>query len=187
VEGGQKSDVPALESILIVAQHQDSSVREASSATRSSIATVLGFDGVLIGLAAFAAGNVASGDGALVGSSLLTPFAIFAGIAILALTLSALVLLVALIKEDHVVLDEPTRQTLMKTAEDVEEGKYENPTLGLVLAVKMLLGEGMIFAETYDQARRQRKLAQLGFGGTAFGILALALSGIVVVTEVLCR
>jgi hypothetical protein len=180
-----RENLAALESVLTIAQREDAVVREAAGARRGGISTVLGFNGVLIGLSVFAAGNVASDKGVLAGSDLLEPFAILAGLAIVALTIAALALLVALLMDAHTSLDEDALASLDALAAEIEAGKTGNPTNAMAQGIRLIVGKGKVLDLQRGADSRQGKVARAGLLGTGVGFVLLAAAGLVVIAEVL--
>ncbi len=181
-----KQDLAVLESVLGIAQREDAVVREAADARRTGISTVLGFNGVLIGLSVFAVGDVASGEGVLVGSGLLIPFAILDGLAIVALALSALALLASLLMDAHVSLSDEALAQLETTTESIKSGTATaKPTEVIARSILLLVGDGKVLDRQRKSDRSQGKVARLGLYGTGLGFVLLAAAGLAVVAEVL--
>lgn len=185
-EGARSSDaVAALEGVMAIIQRDDQVVREAANGRRTSIATVLGFNGVLIGLSIFAVGDVASEGGVMASSPLLPLFSWFAGFAILFLGLSALLLLVALAMDAYELLEPEARRTLDRAAGEIGAGEAVEPTIGLVEGIQVLAGDGRIIDSQRRGARRQRNVIRAGLALVAVGFFLLSTAGILVVSEVL--
>lgn len=175
----------ALGTLAAIVQREDAMMREAAGARRAGIATVLGFNGVLIGLSIFAVGDACSGDGVMVDSGLLVFFAVATGLAMIVLTVAAVALLRALWKDGAALLDPDSLDKLDGYAVSLGAGDATNPIKTASESVRLLTREGMLLDEQRSIASRQAGPARVGLAGTGLGIGLLAGAGFIVVAEVL--
>jgi hypothetical protein len=180
-----RNNLAALDAIATIAQREDTMARGAADARRAGIATLLGFDGVLIGLALFATSEVASSEGVLAESDLLGFFAVAAGIAILALVVAALVLLVALWTDGSAVLSREALDELDSYVSKLENGGTADPVNALAGGVRLVVGKEKLLDSQRKKADGQRFVARIGMIATGCGFLSLATAGLIVVAEVL--
>ncbi len=179
------NNLAALNAIASIAQREDAMAREAANSRRAGIATVLGFDGVLIGLAVFATGEVASSEGVLAGTGPLDFFAVAAGLAIFALVVAGMALLVALWMDGSAVLTREALAELDTYVGQVEGGAAANPTNAVASGIRLLIAAGKLLDTQREKADKQRCAARVGLVATGCGFFCLAAAGLIVVGQVL--
>lgn len=176
-----------MDSVLDVLLREVEETREIISGRRTGISTVLGFNGVLIGLSLFGVGDVTSGEGVLARSDLLEPFGWLAGVALVLLAAAALTLLVALRLEKHALLNRTALDKLQQAAAGIDGGGAVRPAGIIKAQVDLLACRDGILDKLRAANAEQLRIVRLGLTGTALGFALLTGAGLIVVAEVLSR
>ena len=147
---------------------------------------MLGFNGVLIGLALFATGEVASSGGVLAGTDRIYFFAFSTGFAILSLVVAGLALLIAMWMDGSAVLTRSALNALDEYVEKVEQGGVVvNPTNAVASGIRSVIGRGKLLDTQREKADSQQRAVHVGLIATACGFFYLGVAGLIVVGEVL--
>lgn len=172
-----------LESLLAMVTREAEAERQIADGRRSAIATVLGFNGVLIGLSLFGSANVLKAKGVLEASDAKALFAWLVGTGIVALAIGSAALLKVLASERWPTMSDRSLDEIVQATQQIDAGETASATSGLVASIYMLAGRDKAIRSLRAANDEQRKLARAGMIATAVAFMLLTAAGLVVVTE----